>query len=300
MASPLSSHEAPPVPAEELGASSFGSCGNCGAELSGPFCSQCGEKKISAKDYSLGHVIEEALAEFAHFDSKFLRTLKLLFTQPGQLSNAFFHGGRSRYTKPLTLFIIINVIFFFVQPYTGIFAYNYREYARDFAHVTAVQGHLRQTGESQQSYVARFDANLQNQKKSLLIVAVPILALLMGIAFVGSGRTYAEHLVFAVQVYAFLLAYLAVVAVILLVPTRIALRIIGPAAAPIVRTLAAEYTVDVILLAGLSVYMYFGFRRAYQATRTRASVNAFILSCAAGALIAIYHKVLFYITFWTT
>jgi hypothetical protein len=300
VASPLSSDKTPPVPAAESGALSFGSCGNCGAELNGPFCSQCGEKKVSAKDYSLRHIVAEALPEFVTFDSRFLRTLKLLFTQPGQLSNAYFYGGRSRYTKPLTLFIIINVIFFFVQPHTGIFAYNYRDYARDFAHVTAVQGHLRQTGESQQSYVARFDANLQNQKKSLLIVAVPILALLMGIAFVGSGRTYAEHLVFAVQVYAFLLAYLALVAVILLVPARIALRVIGPAAAPIVRTLAAEYTVDVILLAALSVYMYFGFRRAYQATRTRASVNALILSCAAGLLIAIYHKVLFYITFWTT
>jgi hypothetical protein len=300
VASPPLPHKAPPVPIEESGASSFGNCGNCGAELTGPFCSQCGEKKVSAKDYSLRHIVEEALPEFVAFDSRFLRTLKLLFTQPGQLSNAYFHGGRSRYTKPLTLFIIINVIFFFVQPYTGIFAYNYREYARDFAHVTAVQGHVRKTGESQQSYVARFDANLQNQKKSMLIVAVPVLALLMGIAFVGSRRTYAEHLVFAVQVYAFLLAYLAGVALILLVPARIALRVIGPAALPIVRTLAGEYTVDVILLAGLSVYMYLGFRRAYQATRTRSSVNAFILSCAAGVLIAIYHKMLFYITFWTT
>jgi hypothetical protein len=245
-------------------------------------------------------VVEETLAEFAHFDSKFLRTLNLLFTQPGQLSNAFFHGGRSRYTKPLTLFIIINVIFFFAQPYTGLFNYNYVEYIAHPGHRKAFQDHLRQTGESQQSYMTRFDANLQNQKKSLLIVAVPVLALIMGILFVGSGRTYAEHLVFSVQVYAFLLAYLAAVALFVLVPVALALRAVGPAAAPIVRTLGSENTIDAILLAGLVVYIYAGLRRAYEASRLHAAVNAVILACAAGLLIAAYYNVLFYATFWTT
>lgn len=303
MATPLSSHKTPPVPTAESGASPFGNCGNCGncgAALSGPFCSQCGENKVSAKDYSIGHLLEEAIPEFITFDSRFLRTLKLLFTQPGQLSNAYFHGGRSRYTKPLTLFIIINVIFFIVQPHTGIFAYSYREYVRDPAHLTAVQGHMRQTGESQQSYIARFNANLQNQKKSSLIMAVPVLALFMAILFVGSGRTYAEHLVFSVQVYAFLLAYLGAVTLFVLVPVALALRAVSPAAAPILRTLGTEYPIDAIVLAGLWIYIYLGFRRAYQPSRMRAGVNAFILSCVAGLLIAVYHKMLFYITFWTT
>ena len=40
-------------------------------------------------------------------------------------------------------------------------------------------------------------------------MAVPVLALFMSILFVGTGRTYAEHFVFSVQVYAFLLSYLA-------------------------------------------------------------------------------------------
>jgi hypothetical protein len=300
VASPLSSHKAPPIPAEESGASAFGNCGNCGAPLNGPFCSQCGEKKISAKDYSLTHVIEETLAEFAHFDSKFLRTLKLLFTQPGQLSNAFFHGGRSRYTKPLTLFIIINVIFFIAQPHTRLFFYKYANYVTNPALAAAVSGHLRQSGESQQSYATRFDANLQNQKKSLLIVSVPILALVMAILFVGSGRTYAEHLVFSVQVYAFLLSYLAVVAVVMLLSVMLGLRVFGPAVEPIARTLESESVMDSVLLIGVAAYMYSGLRRAYHASRLRAAVSAAILGFAAGSLVGLYHNLLFYVTLWTT
>jgi hypothetical protein len=139
-----------------------------------------------------------------------------------------------------------------------------------------------------------------NQKKSLLIVAVPVLALFMSIVFAGSGRTYAEHLVFSVQVYAFMLAYLATVALLLLLPLVIALRAVGPATGPVTRTLETELAIDAILLAGVAVYMYFAFRRAYRVSRTHAAASAVLLSVAVGFLIALYHNLLFYVTFWTT
>ena len=300
MASPLSPNKTPPVSAAESGASSFGPCGNCETTLSGPFCSQCGEKKVSAKDYSLSHIVEEALPEFITFDSRFLRTLKLLFTKPGQLSNAYFHGGRSRYTKPLTLFIIINVIFFLVQPHTGLLRYKYAQYMNERAHATAVLAHLRQSGESQQSYAARFNANLQNQKKSLLIVSVPVLAFFMARLFVGSGRTYAEHLVFSVQVYAFLLSYLAAVVLLVLFPSAMLVRATGPSADPFMRIMDSELGITAFLISGLTVYMYLGFRRAYNAPRLRAAASALILPWIVAYLTGVYHNALFYVTFWTT
>jgi hypothetical protein len=282
----------------ELGASSSDSCGNCGAPLSGPFCSQCGEKKISAKDYSIAHVVEEVLGELIHFDSRLLRTLKLLFTKPGQLSNAYFHGGRSRYTKPLTVFIIINVIFFFAQP--GLFGSKYARYMKNPAHAAAVRNQLSQSGESQQSYKARFDANLQNQKKSLLIVSVPLLALFMAILFVGSGRTYAEHLVLSVQVYAFLLAYLAAVAFLMRLIIVMAVRALGTAAVPIARALETQSAIGAILFIGVAIYLYLGLRRAYQTSRTRGAASAVALALGVGALAMLYQITLFYVTFWTT
>lgn len=299
MASPLSRHDTPLVPNAEPGASSFGECGNCGAPLSGAFCSQCGEKKVSPKDYSVLHFVEEAIGSLTHFDTRFLRTLKLLFTKPGELSNAYFRGGRSRYTKPLTLFIIINLVFFVFQPHTGLFANKYAQFMRNPAHAAAVHDQLRQSGESELNYTARFNASLYNQKKSLLIVAVPVLALFMSILFVGSGRTYAEHFVFSVQVYAFLLSFLAVAAAMFLL-LMLVLRAIGPATEPIVRTLGTELAIDTILLIGISAYMYFGFRRAYQASRTRAAVSGVVLAIMAGFLIALYNNLLFYATFWST
>jgi hypothetical protein len=299
VAATLPSREAPSVPTAESGASSFGNCGNCGAELSGRFCSQCGEEKLSPEDYSIGHLVEEAVGDFTHFDTRFLRTLKLLFTKPGALSNAYFHGGRSRYTKPLALFIILNVIFFIVQPHTGLFHDKYAQYMKDPKVSAAVLSRLRQTGEPARSYEARFNANLQNQKKSLLIVSVPLLALFMTVAFAGSGRTYAEHLIFSVQVYAFLLSYLALLATILFYPTTILLRSADPAN-PIRQILDGEAWLQALVITGLTIYMYLGFRRAYGVSRLRAARSSLILPWVVLYLTGVYHTALFYATFWTT
>ena len=298
MPSSLSPDNAPLVPTPESEAPSFGECGNCHATLSGRFCCQCGEKKFLPADYSAKHLVEEVLGEFTHFDTKFLRTLKVLFTKPGELSRAYFHGGRSRYTKPLTLFVIINVIFFFIQPHTRLFNYSYTAYVTKGGHGIAVQDHLRETRESQQAYAARFDANLRDQTKSLLIVAVPVLALFMAVVFYGSRRTFAEHLVLSVQVYAFLLAYLAILAVFVLIP--VALRAAGHASAPILRVLASESTLETVLLIGLTSYIYNAVRRAYETPRFRAAISALLLSLEAGFFFAAYQRLLFYITFWTT
>ena len=267
--------------------------------MAGPYCSQCGEKKLTRKDYSLAHFAEEALGVFTHLDTKFLRTLKVLLTRPGELSNAFFHGGRSRYTKPLTLFVIINVVFFIVQPHTGLLRYKYLNYMAERHYAALVNAHLADTKEPQQTYAARFDAHLQNQKKSLLIFSVPVLALVMALIFLGTHRAYAEHLVFSVQVYAFLLIYLAalVVAVGLLLLT---LGIFGPAAEPLTHAVQSEAVVIALTIVGLTIYMYLGFRRAYDASRLRAALSAFFLAWAVGYLTGVYRKALFYATFWTT
>jgi hypothetical protein len=297
---PRSQSDPPQVPKSESGAVSFGTCGNCGAQLTGPFCAQCGEKKFSAHDYSVAHLFEEVLDGLTHFDTRFLRTLTILFTKPGELSKAYFHGGRSRYTKPLSLFIIINVVFFFIQPHTALFGYKYAQYVSISRYGSTVHAHLRETGEAESTYEVRFNENLQHQKKSVLIVAVPVLALVMSVLFIGSGRTYAEHLVFSVQVYAFFLAYLAVVALLFLFPLMFGLMRFFPNAVQTLRILGSELAIDTALLAGLMVYFYLGLRRAYQTSAVRSTVSAAVLSGTVVLTIIAYHAVLFYMTFWTT
>ena len=162
------------------------------------------------------------------------------------------------------------------------------------------RAHLRQTGEPSKTYEARFNANLQNQKKSLLIVSVPALAFFMALLFFGSGRTYAEHLIFSVQVYAFLMSYLAAVVILVFYPATMLLRSTGRAVDPIRRILETELGITIFVITGLTIYLYLGFRRAYDASRFRAAASALILPWVVAYLTGVYHTAVFYVTFWTT
>lgn len=159
---------------------------------------------------------------------------------------------------------------------------------------------MLQTKEPEERYAARFDANLQDQKKSLLIVSVPILALAMVVLFIGTRRTYAEHLVFSVQVYAFMLTFLPAALFLVLIPLAIAAKAAGPAAAPLMNAANGELGISILLGSALTIYIYKGLRRAYDASRVRAGIVAIVLAYAVGEMTGLYHYGLFYATFWIT
>jgi hypothetical protein len=88
-------------------------CANCSQPLTGPYCSACGEKRLSHHDLSLSHFAQHVLHDLTHFDAKFLGSLVPLFLKPGFLTAEFVAGRWKAYIKPTTLFILINVFFFF-------------------------------------------------------------------------------------------------------------------------------------------------------------------------------------------
>src|SRR3984893_18264158 len=91
-------------------------CENCGAPLTGHYCSQCGQAAIDYRR-SFGHVVLDVLNEFLNWDSKFFGTLGLLITRPWRLTNEFVSGKRVRHVHPLRLYLLASVVFFFAVNY---------------------------------------------------------------------------------------------------------------------------------------------------------------------------------------
>jgi hypothetical protein len=91
-------------------------CENCGAQLTGHYCGQCGQ---AAVDYrrSFRHVIADVLDSFLNWDSKFFATIALLIVKPWRLTNEFFAGKRVRYVNPLRLYLLASILFFFAVNY---------------------------------------------------------------------------------------------------------------------------------------------------------------------------------------
>src|SRR6059058_4837412 len=94
----------------------FTHCENCGAELTGPHCAQCGQAAIDYRR-SFRHVIVDVLDSFLNWDSKFFATIGLLIVKPWQLTNEFLAGKRVRYLHPLRLYLLASILFFFAVTY---------------------------------------------------------------------------------------------------------------------------------------------------------------------------------------
>jgi len=86
-------------------------CENCGAPLSGEFCSQCGQHAIDYRR-SLFRVLVDAADSFLNWDTKFLKSIGLLLIRPWQLTNDFNAGRRARYVHPLRLYLLASIAFF--------------------------------------------------------------------------------------------------------------------------------------------------------------------------------------------
>ncbi len=89
-------------------------CLNCGCELTGPFCAQCGQR---ATDVNLS--VRTLVVEFAEslfsWELGFWQTFKRLVFLPGSLSAEYIVGRRKRYSSPIKLYLGTSLIFFFIM-----------------------------------------------------------------------------------------------------------------------------------------------------------------------------------------
>ena len=285
-------------------------CASCAAPLVGRFCAHCGEKAPSPHDYELSGLLHDAAHELFHLDGKLVRSLVALFTKPGLLAQEYFAGRRSRYARPLSLFVFLNVVFFVVQPHTGLLNYRIARYVgvqgRGEPNLARriVEAKLVRTGEDPEVYAARFDATLQEQKKGFLIVTVPVFALLLALLEADKRRRYAEHLVFAIHYYAVvfasLLAIVLVVAPLVVAPAfRLALWL-GLVEPSFAEVLDGEPMLVGAQLAMLGPYLYLGLRRFYGDGRAGAAARALVLFVGEGLLLVLFSRALFWTAYWAT
>lgn len=85
-------------------------CLNCGAELQGMFCHQCGQKATSQTP-SVGSFIFEYFNHAFIWDANFLRTTWTLISRPGKLTNDFLAGKFSSQEHPLKLNMFLLFVF---------------------------------------------------------------------------------------------------------------------------------------------------------------------------------------------
>src|SRR5215212_9831045 len=86
-------------------------CLNCGADLTGQYCSACGQEDTELR-VSLKRLARDFLAEQLGLESKVPTTLWRLMSKPGLLTKEYLSGKRVRSLLPLRLYLSASVIYF--------------------------------------------------------------------------------------------------------------------------------------------------------------------------------------------
>ena len=77
------------------------------------FCPECGQENVETRQpfyYLFTHYVED----FLHYDSRFWKTILYLLFRPAKLTKEYLAGKRKRYVPPVTLYIFISFITFFI------------------------------------------------------------------------------------------------------------------------------------------------------------------------------------------
>ena len=200
---------------------------NCGADLSGRFCANCGQA-ADVHVPSSSELMHEALEGITHSDSRLWRTLKLLWFKPGKLTQEFVAGRRAAYLPPIRLYLVLSVIFFLVASLSHSHG-NVAELKDGHIQVVTSEASCKDIqfdlfGDHiwQQRLRHGCEAAVRDSGAGLLHVAVgtmpkamfvflPLVAFLHMLMYWRPRHRYAEHLLFFLHVHAFFFSFMTLV-----------------------------------------------------------------------------------------
>ena len=197
-------------------------CLDCDAELTGLWCSSCGQSE-AARHRSLRHLLAEFAEVMTHADSRLWRTLGRLAWRPGRLTRAYLEGHRISQLPPLRLMLIALFLLFTVASLLARPMHVPHLPAGDLAEVQhEITGNAGDLGEARKAVEASAHARdlerwgrariahavaepaelvrfIAEWAERFAILMLPASALMLALLFLGHGFTLFDHLVFSMH-----------------------------------------------------------------------------------------------------
>jgi hypothetical protein len=171
-------------------------CPNCGRARTGGYCAHCGQKAAPIAP-TLGYLVHELTHELVHVDGKIFRSLRLLLTRPGFVTREIFAGRRASYVSPIRLYLIASILWFGFRALFGVPDSVNLEYNPDPGEVVDPVM-LERTAETERTISRAMNVWLPRA----MFVLVPLFAALLMLFRRSGGRTYPQHLYFALHLHA--------------------------------------------------------------------------------------------------
>ena len=220
-------------------------CLNCGTPLSSHFCPECGQKN---KEYNLTFkdFFSVFFEELLDVDSRVLRSLRLLFTKPGFLTNEYVQGRRVTYLPPVRIYLVASVVFFVIFSLKTIIPdVKNNQFLKEYQETGGIEESINQVigkpaASNDESLIALEDigivaidpdssessmtvtvgnqpfelqegdllSNFTDNFAKMMFLLLPVAALQLKMLYWRRKKLYIEHLVFSLHVHAFIFSLL--------------------------------------------------------------------------------------------
>jgi uncharacterized membrane protein YidH (DUF202 family) len=185
-------------------------CKNCKRRFKGRYCPQCGEKVYTSHDKSFAHLLEEYFHFISHFEGKFLTTIKTMFQRPGQLSKDYCVGIRKKYYPPLSLFLLLVILYLLFPMFKGLNMVLeehmgqrlYGEFATE-----QIEALKMNKGWTQEITQEHFHKASERTSKFLLFLVIPFFASMTTLFFRKRKKVLYDHVIFSTEANSFFLLW---------------------------------------------------------------------------------------------
>lgn len=255
-------------------------CPSCGKKFGGPFCAACGEKQTSPKDYTLKKYSAQAVDMFTHFDGKFFTTIKYLLFYPGKLTEEYLAGRRVKLMKPIQLYLVINLLYFFLMKRVDVFiTYLELQIKNNQGLAQDVKLRADKVGITVSEYIERFDTLLPTTSKTFIFILIPSIAIGIWLFYFKRIRTFVPHLIFATHFFTFFLAFT-------LLFFELIFRWFNPEALTFNQKMIGVLSGVLVL----TVYLFFALKREYKQKILLTLVKTIALMTWTLAMIGLYNQ----------
>lgn len=237
-------------------------CKNCGYQFVGNFCNRCGEKVYTSHDRSILHFLEDGVHFITHFDGTLFNSVRTIFGKPGQLSVDYCNGIRKRYFRPLSLFMLLVVLYLIFPMFTGLNMPVKYHFTQELYGQYALQKaeHYFQTHNiTKAQFEQKFAAKSEKTSKFLLFIIIPLSAIPLYLFGWKKRRYFFDHLLLATEINCFYLIY-----AFFLLPIFISLlALIQQVLHVHFMGWANENILGIIISAGMALFIASAFKRFY-------------------------------------
>jgi hypothetical protein len=245
-------------------------CLNCGTQVIGKFCHNCGQENIETRENFFA-MVWHFITDYFHFDSKFFRSLAPLIVKPGFLTREYWEGRRTLYIPPLRIFFFVTIIFmiatsYFYKKYGDVMKNSMIKKSKTLAGYDSAQiasmaetatiylkeskervsgKQLKEMSEKDDRQYRKLQSGVDFTFRNLKYVTfflLPVYALIFKLLFIRRNIFYIDHLIWAMHLQTFAYIFLTILLIV-----------------PIYFPGAVQNLIPVILLA-LFIYVLFGLR----------------------------------------